>query len=149
MMSLLKGNVYELHALCRPMALMKWVHNQWWACFIVVHEFFKRDLSQCTRLQWNKMIHHLCGSHELCRHAHGNKVHKQSYIKCLLHRCSLAWSLSWALMSFQSIMRLLQRCTWSSLPCTCLCTRWVQLFKQIMSLLHQCRAHGAVQDEFQ
>ncbi len=54
MMSLLKGNVYEIHALCRPMALMKWVHNQWWACFIVVHEFFKRDLSQCTRLKWNK-----------------------------------------------------------------------------------------------
>ena len=54
-------------------------------------------------------------SNEICRSAHGSNE-----------------------ISWPSMVSLLHSHSWASSPCTLLCTRWVQLLKQIMRLLHHC-----------
>ncbi len=101
------------------MALIKWVDNQWWACFIVVHEL----CVICTQRVKNHELASalsisLINTSSVAVHmALIKRFHNHSYIVSVLHRCS------WALYIFYEL---------------CVHMALLRRIQSIMSLLHHC-----------
>ena len=79
--------VYELNELCRrlygPMAQKKWVHNQPWACFILVREL-RVHMAQIKWVHDQSLVCLIIVHKSRCR-AHGSKKNRlQSFINHML-----------------------------------------------------------------